>query len=145
MGEEATEEEVGQEDLVREEEAEVESVNCAPTRISVQISRNRDQGLPEYASKGVRKSNPHDATSLYIETIIHTLRHLILAPLVPRALVHYTNFRLSYESQIHTLLAGCQHTRVDICQGRSAACHAPSAIKGINKCTGISFPVGKWM
>ena len=31
MGEEETGEEVGQEELVREEEAEVESVNCAPT------------------------------------------------------------------------------------------------------------------
>ena len=31
MGEEETGEEVGQEELVREEEAEVENVNCAPT------------------------------------------------------------------------------------------------------------------
>ena len=31
MGEEETGEEVGQEELVREEEAEVEDVTCAPT------------------------------------------------------------------------------------------------------------------
>ena len=34
MGEEETGEEVGQEELVQEEEAEVENVNCVPTSYS---------------------------------------------------------------------------------------------------------------
>lgn len=44
MEEEETEEEVGQE-VVGEEEAEVEGVDCAPTRISAQSTQKHDQDL----------------------------------------------------------------------------------------------------
>ena len=73
MEEEGIEEGAGQEELVEEEEAEVESVKCAPTRTSGQSTRHQDQDTCQYNSKGVGKSSLHVATSLSIEIDIHVL------------------------------------------------------------------------